>query len=193
MIWHEDEGQHAAYTMLMSLVLDDEATETEAARLRSHVASCEACARTWQLWQELDRRLTLAPVLPAPIDFSVAVAARLDRHVAEHGRRRWFMFGLALSWVAAMFVAVAALGFANGWHLLFFPDSGPLNAAWIGVAGMGGWFVRALVAFVEKMGTPTVAAGAGALLCLTCVLATVWLWMVARLTPVGQRRFAAID
>ncbi len=193
MMWQNADGQHAEYTLLMSLVLDDEASEAEAARLRAHVAGCDACARTWQRWQELDRKFELAPMLAAPMDFSVAVAARLDQHVAEHARRRWFMLGLAISWVAAVLIAVGALGVANGWYVSLLPGSGPLNAAWTGLTSMGGWMVRAVVAFVEQVGTPTVAAGAGALLCVTCALATVWLWMVARLTPASQRDFAVSD
>ena len=193
MIWQTAEGQHSEYTMLMSLVLDDEATEAEATRLRAHVTACDACARTWQRWQELDRRFTLAPILPAPIDFSAALAARLDQHIAEHTRRRWFMVALALSWVVAMLVTVVALGLVNGWPLAFLPDSGPLNAAWTGLTSVGGWIVRSVVTFVEQTGTPTLAALAGALLCLTCALATVWLWMVARLTPVSLSRYAVTD
>lgn len=193
MIWQTADDQHTEYTVLMSLVLDDEATAAETARLRSHMASCEACARTWQRWQELDRRFTLAPVMPAPVDFSALVAARLDQRVAEHSRRRWFMVALALSSVAVMLVAVAAFGVASGWPLQLLADSGPLQAAWSGLASMGGWIVRAVIAFVEQTGTPTIAAGAGALLCITCALATVWLWMVARLIPASQRRLVVSD
>src|SRR5512139_136178 len=103
-------GQHTDFTMLMSLVLDDEATAAEAARLREHLAGCDMCARTWQRWQELDRRFTLAPVQPAPIDFAASVAARLDERMTEQVRRRWLMAGLALSWIVAMLVAVLAFG-----------------------------------------------------------------------------------
>lgn len=193
MSWQNADGQHSDYTMLMSLVLDDEATQAEEARLRAHIAHCEACARTWQRWQELDRRFTTAPVLPAPIDFSAAITARLDQHAAHHDRRRWFILGLSLSWIVAMLAAVGVLGVASGWRLPLLPDSGPLNAAWTGLESMGGWIVRAVIAFVEQTGTPTVAAGAGLLLCVTCILATVWLWMVARLTPAPQGRLVASD
>ncbi len=179
-------GQHTEYTMLMSLVLDEEATAGEAARLREHLAGCEVCARTWQRWQELDRRFTLAPVLPAPIDFAAAVAVRLDERMAEQARRRWFMLGLALSCLVAVVFTVLALGVANGWQTQLLAG-GPWNAAWAGIASIGGWAYRAAAELVERMGTPTVAAGAGALLCLTCGLATVWLWMVERLSPTGGR------
>jgi anti-sigma factor RsiW len=193
MMWQRADDQHADYTMLMSLVLDEEATEDEAARLREHVAGCESCARTWRRWQELDRRFTLAPVVPLPVDFSVAVAARIDQRVVEHARRRWFMAGLAVSSLVAVLVAVAALSIANGWYVQFLPAGGPLSVAWMGVASIVSWPVHAIIEFVERTGTPTVAAGAGALLCLTCALATAWLWIVARLSPAAEGRLVVAD
>ncbi len=186
-------GQHTDFTMLMSLVLDDEATEAEARSLREHLANCDGCARTWQRWQELDRRLAIAQMMPVPVDFSVAIAARLDQRIEEHRRRRWFMFGLAISSLVAVFFAVLAFGLANGWPMQLLPTSGPVSAGWEGVLIIGSWLFRALAGFVERMGTPTVAAGAGALICVTCGLATVWLWMVARLSPAGDGQFLSAD
>jgi hypothetical protein len=124
-------------------------------------------------------------VLPAPIDFSAAVAARLDNRLAEHRRRRWFMAGLALTSILAMLIAMLAFALTNGWPLQLLASNGAMNAAWAGVSSIGGWLLRAAASFVERQGAPTVAAGAGALLCATCALATAWLWMVARLSPRG--------
>jgi anti-sigma factor RsiW len=179
--------------MLMSLVLDDEATAGEATRLREHLVGCEACARTWQRWQELDRRFTAAPVLPAPVDFSVAMAARLDARLAEHRRRGWFMLGLALTSLVAMLIAVLALASTNGWPFQLLARNGDLNAAWAGVSSIGGWLLRAVAAFVERQGTPMVAAVAGALLCATCGLATAWLWMFARLSSTGDGQLVSAE
>jgi anti-sigma factor RsiW len=186
-------GQHTDFTMLMSLVLDDAATEAEARSLREHLAGCAACAQTWQRWQELDRKLAVAPMAPMPVDFSVAVAALLDQRVAEQQRRRWFMLGLALSSFVAMLITVLTFGLANGWPMQLLSTSGPMSAGWEGVLSIGGWLYRVLASFVERMGTPTIAAGAGALLCVTCGLATVWLWMVARLSPAGDSQFVRAD
>lgn len=186
-------AQHDEYTLLMSLVLDDEATATESRALREHLATCDACAGTWQRWQELDRRFTLAPMVPAPVDFSPAIAARLDQRAEALRRRRWFVFGLALSWIAAMLITAVVVGLASGWHLQVLSTGGAVAAAWAGVSGVGEWLFRGLAGLVEQEGTPTVAAGVGALLCMTCGLATVWLWMVARLVPAGDRRMVSAE
>ncbi len=186
-------GQHDEYTLLMSLVLDDEATDDEAKTLAEHVAGCTTCARTWQRWQEIDRRFTVAPMAPAPVDFSIAIAAQLDRRLEETRRRRWFMFGLALTWLVAVLASGLAFGLANGWHLQFLSAGGSVAALWAGVTSIGEWVFRGVAGVVERAGTPTVAAGAGALLVVTCGLATVWLWMVARLTPWSDRQMVQAE
>jgi hypothetical protein len=127
------------------------------------------------------------------VDVSAAVAARLDDRLAEHRRRRWFMSGLAFASVAAMLILVVAFALANDWPFQLLANNGPMSAAWAGISSIGGWLLRAAVGFVERTGTPTVAAGVGALLCATCVLATTWLWMVARLSPTAQGRFVPAD
>ena len=132
-------------------------------------------------------------MLPVPIDFSVAVAARLDERMAEYVLRRWLMLGLALSTILVMMIAVLAIALAYGWPLQLLTNSGSLDAAWAGVTSIGGWLLRGTTAFVVKTGAPTVAAGAGALLVATCGLATAWLWMVSRLLPGGEGQFAAIE
>jgi anti-sigma factor RsiW len=185
--------QHSDFTLLMSLVLDDEATDAEAKALREHLAGCDACAHTWQRWQELDRRFMLAPVAPAPVDFSAAVAARLDQRVEEVRRRRLFIFGLAASWTVAVLGVVLALSLANGWYVQLLSGSGALSAGWAAMASIGEWVYRLLVDLVARAGTPTVAAGAGAVLIMTCGLATLWLWMVARLSPAGDRQFVSAE
>jgi anti-sigma factor RsiW len=193
MIGQRAAEQHNEFTLLMSLVLDEEATEAEARALREHVTGCDACRRTWQRWQELDRRFTLAPMAPAPVDFSILVAARLDQRLEERRRRRWLVAGMAGSWVVAMFIAVLAVGLVNGWPLQVLSSSSALNAAWAGVSSIAAWLFRALADLVERMGAPTVAAGAGALLCLTCGLATIWLCMVARLSPTSDAQFVSAE
>jgi anti-sigma factor RsiW len=174
----------------MSLVLDDEATEAEAARLREHVGTCETCRETWRRWQELDRRFALAPVFPAPMDFAAAVSARLDQHAAEQVRRRWLMIGLGLAGIVVMLTAVVITGVTNGWLLSWISSSGWWTAAWAGLTSSGGILAREALAAAERLGAPTLAAVAGALLCVACGLGMMWLWMMARLSPNGQSVFA---
>lgn len=182
--------QHAEYTLLMSLVLDEEASDEEAARLREHLRVCDECGQTWQRWREVDRRLTLAPAIPAPVDFAALVLARLDSRIAEERRRRWFIAGFAAAWVGAVAVAILALGLANGWHLQLAPEQGPLAAAWAGLTSTGGWVLREASGALGNAGAPAIAAAMGALLCLTCALAMMWLWVVARVGAGSQLRVA---
>jgi anti-sigma factor RsiW len=172
--------QHAEYTMLMSLVLDGEACADEEVRLREHLRTCEDCRQTWQRWRELDRRLMAAPVIAVPVDFSALVLARIDSRVAEERRRQWFIAGLAAAWVGAVVIALLGLVVVNGWHLQLAPEQGPLAAAWAGVSSATGWAFSEVVAFFGEVGAPAIAAATGALLCLTCALAMMWLWVVAR-------------
>lgn len=184
--------QHAEYTLLMSLTLDGEACEDEEARLREHLRGCDECRQTWQRWRELDRRLTAAPVVAVPVDFSALVLARLDSRVAQERRRRWMIAGLALASVGAIVVALLSLAVFNGWHLELAPDQGPLAAAWAGLSSTAGWALREMTGFLIGVGAPTLAAATGALLCLTCALAMMWLWIVARL-GVGAPLFTAAE
>ncbi len=181
---------HAEYTMLMSLILDGEGTEVEEARLRAHLGSCDACALTWQRWQELDHRFAIAPMLPAPVDLAANIAVRLSLRQAEQARQRWFMLGLALAWSGVMVFAVMALGVANGWQIHFSPQQGPLAAAFSVLASTGSWIWSEVLGFVARVGAPVIAAVTGTLLCLTCGLVMAWLWVIARLTVDGQGALA---
>lgn len=189
--WQPKATRHNEFTLLMSLVLDDEATEAEAKLLRQHLATCDMCAHIWQRWQELDRRFTQAPLLAAPVDFAAAVMGRLDGRVAERRRRR-VMFGLAVSWLGAALVAVLVFSLVGGLTFELLSNNSVLSAAWTGVSSIGGWVIRSLAEVVERLGAPTVAALIGALLCVTCGLATIWLWMVGRLTPRLDTQMARI-
>lgn len=182
---------HTEYTMLMSLLLDGEGDDIDRARLQEHLRSCDLCALTWQRWQELDRRFTLAPMLPVPVDLATSFAARLDIRQAEQARQRWFMLGLVLAWSVVVIFTVAALGVTNGWHSVFAPDQGPLAAAVSALTGTGRWLWREALAVVAQVGAPAIAAITGALLSATCGLIMAWLWLVARLTVRGHGALAS--
>jgi anti-sigma factor RsiW len=184
--------EHAEYTLLMSLVLDGEACADDEVLLREHLRSCDECRDTWQRWRELDRRLMAAPVIAAPVDFSALILAQIDTRVAEERRRRWFITSFAGAWLAAVAVSLMALAIVNGWHLQLAPAEGPLAAAWAGVTSATGWLFSEMAAFFGEVGAPTIAAATGALLCLTCALTMVWLWVVARVGA-GSRGLVAAE
>jgi anti-sigma factor RsiW len=183
--------QHSEYTMLMSLVLDGEACEDEEARLSEHLRSCDECAKTWQRWRELDRRLAFAPAVPAPVDFAALVVAQLDTRMAQERHRRLLLVWMAVATLATVAVAVLSLAILNGWPLQFVAAQGPLAAAWAGLSSTGGWVLRVIAEVFERVGAPTIAAATGAMICLTCLLAMTWLWVVSRIGLAPQARLTA--
>lgn len=175
---------HAAnYTVLMSLVLDGEASVDERERLQSHVRSCQSCAVTWQRWQELDRRFTLAPAVVPPRDFAAQIAASLDQRQAEIAEQR-LLRSAALLTIAVVMAATAAIyAIVQGWHLALISGDGPVAALLTSAWSAAGSLWRAGAELVAVVGAPTFAAALGGLLTLTCLLAMVWYWVVARYAP----------
>ena len=53
------------------------------------------------------------------------------------------------------------------------------SAAWQLANGVS-WLLISLVTLAGRLGAPAVAAGAGLLATLTCVLGMLWLWVVGR-------------
>lgn len=184
---------HSEYTILMSLILDGEGDDLDKVRLQQHLRSCDACASTWQRWQELDRRFVLAPLLPVPVDLAANIEIRLDLRLSEQRRQRWIMLGLALVWSVAVVFTVAVLGVVNRWDIQLAPDQGPLVAAISVFTSTGHWIWREVVGVWAQVGAPTIAAVTGILLCATCVLIMAWLWLVARLTVQRQGALAASE
>jgi len=167
----------------MSLVLDGEASSEEVERLQSHVRSCRSCAATWQRWQELDRRFTLAPAVVPPHDFAAQMAASLDRRQAEIAEQRLLRSAVILT-LAVVIVATAAIyAILQGWHVALISGDGPVAALLLSAWSAAGSLWRAAADVVMAVGAPTFAAALGGLLTLTCLLAMVWYWVVARYAP----------
>ncbi|MBM4039288.1 MAG: hypothetical protein FJ290_12310 [Planctomycetes bacterium] len=85
----------------------------EAAKARSHVAACPACAQVWERWQAQDRRLrtALGPA-PVPRDLAGAVMAQVRGRAAQrHAPRRMplLRWGVAAAVAAALLVLGAVL------------------------------------------------------------------------------------
>jgi predicted anti-sigma-YlaC factor YlaD len=177
---------HDEFTLLMSMALDNEASAEEVARLHAHLAGCAACRGVWGRWQEMDRRMLAAPRLTAPAGMAEQVAARLVERELQRRRVRWAASGLALGWLTLL--ALVALG-ATG---VFAWLSGNLetvgaaaSTAALALTAVNG-LLRGVAAAADSVGAPRLAALAGGLACLMCVLSMTWLWLV------GQRhRFAS--
>lgn len=88
--------QHCdSYTEWMSLALDGMLNSTEAHLLYSHIASCPACANTWQAMQQISSMLRAAPFAAPEPGFVERFEARLA-YQAEQRRRTmiWMLLGI---------------------------------------------------------------------------------------------------
>lgn len=96
---------------LMSLALDDQLDEADAARLEALLLANAELSADWQVWQSVDEAFRRAPSVAPPVGF----AAKFDTRLAQWERRRKLrvgvIFGLAalVLWGSA-FAGVAALG-----------------------------------------------------------------------------------
>jgi anti-sigma factor RsiW len=96
---------------LMSLALDGQLDDADAARLEALIEADADLAADWQVWQRLDEEFHRAPSYAPPVDF----AAKFETRLAQWERRRKLrvgvIFGLAALalWISA-FAGVFALG-----------------------------------------------------------------------------------
>lgn len=171
---------HSEYLMLMSAVLDQEATPAEAQRLNEHLRWCSVCGVQWRQWQALDKRLSAAPLLEAPAGLADRVVARLDEVMLRRRRARWLVLGLfgglaALATIVAIWGGLAAALLPGG--------MARVSGLWMAIAQwLSALFLLlqgALVA-VAGVGAPAVAGSVGVLACATCVLGATWLWLLKR-------------
>lgn len=79
---------------MMSVRLDGRINDAESALLDEHLATCETCQVEWQRLQAVDRLLSTAPMVPAPVRVRVQVMARLER---RDKARRALVGGTALT------------------------------------------------------------------------------------------------
>jgi hypothetical protein len=149
---------------------------------------CEACAATWRRWQELDRRFEAAPALAAPVGLVSAVMARVGQAEVVRQRRRQFAVWFGLIAAAAVLLTALVAFVVTGWPLQA-PDWAVATGT--GLISAAGFIFRTGATVVATAGAPTVAAIVGALLCLTCVLGVVWLWVVSYVAP-GRRVTVAV-
>jgi predicted anti-sigma-YlaC factor YlaD len=171
---------HADYTLLMSLVLDDEATPTEEGRLREHLRACGACAGVWTRWQAMDYRLAAVPFVAPPANLVDTVMAQVEARELRRRRARWLGSGLLVSWLA---VALISLGIIATLVVLGTRHPGEAKMVFSGalqfLTGMS-WLLIGLVTFMRGLGAPAIAAGVGVWATLTCMLGMAWLWVIGR-------------
>lgn len=91
---------------MMSARLDGRLDSTEIALQEDHLATCGACRAEWRRLRALDRLLTSAPMMRAPVRLRVQVMARLNRR--ERARRAIIgSTALALGTVALALLVLA--------------------------------------------------------------------------------------
>lgn len=91
---------------LMSLALDGELDEAEAARLEELLAKDGDCQADWQRWLALDEELRRVPCVLPPPDF----ASRFDSRLALWERRRKLRMGVLFGLAALAIWTSALLG-----------------------------------------------------------------------------------
>ena len=171
---------HEPFTVLMSLVLDGEATPAEEARLREHLKVCRTCMAVWQQWQALDQHLTAAPVLRPPRDFMTGVTARLEDRRQRRRRSRWFGSGLLAAGgliMGAFWLCVIGLA---GWGWYHPQEVGVIVSVGAQLLSGLSWFLRGIGVLVHSLGTVVFAFGVEFYLCLTGGLGVLWLWVLVR-------------
>jgi predicted anti-sigma-YlaC factor YlaD len=165
---------HNEYTVIMSEVLDREATAEQRLRLHDHQAECPICAATWDRWQSLDAQLSAAARLaPAP-GFVLRVSARLAERQARTQRRRQLGSGLLLAWGASIGLLWLAVAGTLGWCLTHPTAVGELTSS--GVYWLDGalWLWRTVQSTLVDLGGLWLSLGVGFYLGLTALVLFVW-------------------
>ncbi len=174
---------HQQYSLLMSSVLDGEASSEERGALERHLNECAICTGTWARFRTVDASLSGAVMMqPAP-DFSLRVLARLEASRRRHRRRRLVGSGLLLAWggiFIAMWAVIALIGI---WGVRN-PEQlqGAVMAGAQVLDGVGE-LLRACAGLWQGLAAPPLALLFGLLTGLAAVVGIVWFWLVVRHVP----------
>jgi anti-sigma factor RsiW len=171
---------HGKFTLLMSLVLDREATAAEDRLMREHLATCVPCALTWDRWRTLDRRLARAPMVAPPPTLIEGVRIRLAERRARSSRQKWIGSGLVLAWgilFCGFWLAMAGLIWWGMRHQL---EMSVVVSTAARCVSAGSWLLRSLGTLAGSVGSSTLALGFGLGIGLTCSLGMLWVWVMAR-------------
>ena len=102
---------HRQMSLAMSARLDNSLDKDEDALLQAHLAACELCQAEWASLQRLDRILSSAPMMPAPLRLRVQVMSRLGR---RDEARRGVIGGLTLALGTVALVLLMLAPAVNG-------------------------------------------------------------------------------
>jgi anti-sigma factor RsiW len=165
---------------MMSVRLDGLLDSTEIALLDDHLVTCSACQDEWSRLHALDRLLSFAPMVRAPVRLRVQVMIRLNRR--EQARRA--IIGattLVLGTVALVLLALAPalLGLLDATSIApALVSGGPETLTQL--LALLGTLGRALMVLVEKFAIPLVFLSLYGLV-VAVALNGVWVGAVRRL------------
>lgn len=116
---HPDDGHtnesYVDFTLLMSLALDGLLDEEEQKQFEADLTHYPALAEQWQLWQQLDAKLTNAPAAAPPPDFMQKFEMRME----GQRRRRNLWFGVTIGLLTVlMWSSIVVGGVAVGAYIL---------------------------------------------------------------------------
>lgn len=117
---------HNSYEMMMSLELDGELSREEQRELRAHLASCSACADTWDRMCQLDLMFLHPAEMSPPANLSTQVMARVGAYEAKRRGQPWVVSVLVISSILAALSVAAPVAFfslglqhvASGWPVV---------------------------------------------------------------------------
>jgi len=171
---------HTEFTELMSLVLDGEATEQEASRLRQHIDTCQSCASVWAEWSALQRRFEQAPMLMPTPGLSLRVMELVKPRQRRNLDRDWLGSGLLIAW-GSVIAAFAILMAGVGWWCWTHPLTTSSLASSVAqiLSGLSA-ILRALEVVRDGLSVLPLTLGVGFYIGFTALLFTAWVWLVRR-------------
>jgi predicted anti-sigma-YlaC factor YlaD len=165
---------------MMSVRLDGRLDDADSALLDEHMAGCEECQGEWERVQAIDRLLSAAPVVQAPVRVRVQVMTRLER---RDKARRALVGGTALTLgtvaLAVLAVSPLLLGLLNVTGIApALIHGGPKTVSQL--VGYGGTMGRTCIGMVDSLVIPLVAIGLCGLVS-ALVLNGIWIGAMRRL------------
>ena len=98
---------HDTYHMMINHTLDSELADADRVQLEHHIENCLDCAELYQRMQVVDVVLSRPVEVPAPIDFTAKVMARIQTYELRRQWTPWFIgFFAGASLLAAISVAM---------------------------------------------------------------------------------------